>query len=188
MIKAQRPITLINTCGAIYSESELAKAMIWYSSGPLQRIKKVSLHGEYPSVSIGNKKIHIHRLIAMYCAGNILPSDIFVHHLDGNKLNAEKSNLQLIAMGQHQSNHNAGKILSDKHKAKIAVANSRRKGTTHKPSRPDVTSKDVYCLRKQGMSFNQISKRLKLDWCCVKRRYEDFIHENPELLEVPDES
>lgn len=28
------------------------------------------------------------------------------------------------------------------------------------------------------------SKMLNLDWGCVRQRYQDYIHDNPELLEV----
>ena len=42
--------------------------------------------------------------------------------------------------------------------------------------------KAVYDLKTKGYSFNQISKMLNLDWGCVKHRYDDFIHDNPELL------
>ena len=45
----------------------------------------------------------------------------------------------------------------------------------------------VYDMRISGMSFNKISKMLELDWGCVKQRYEDFIHDNTELLEGGEE-
>ena len=51
-------------------------------------------------------------------------------------------------------------------------------------SKTDVSAYDVYMLVKQGYSFNKISKLLGLDWSCVKQRYFDYIHDNPELLEV----
>lgn len=41
----------------------------------------------------------------------------------------------------------------------------------------------VFALKSQGLSFNKISKILNLDWGCVKQRYEDYVHDNPELLE-----
>ncbi len=42
----------------------------------------------------------------------------------------------------------------------------------------------IYDLKNKGYSFNKISQMLNLDWGCVKQRYNDFIHDNPELLEV----
>lgn len=48
--------------------------------------------------------------------------------------------------------------------------------------RTEVTPQMVFDLHSQGLSFNQISLKLNIDWGCVKKRYEDFIHDNPELL------
>ena len=42
----------------------------------------------------------------------------------------------------------------------------------------------IYDLKNKGYSFNKISQMLNLDLGCVKQRYNDFIHDNPELLEV----
>ena len=52
-----------------------------------------------------------------------------------------------------------------------------------------ISAEQVYNLKLQGYSFNKISQTLGLDWGCVKQRYEDFIHDNPELLkeEIPSE-
>ena len=70
--------------------------------------------------------------------------------------------------------------LKDKN-GKIA-ANHRRKGYRTNPHRGDVTPEQVYKMRIAGFSFNQISLYFRLDWGCVKQRYEDFIHDNPEFL------
>ena len=61
MLKRQKTIHLINNCGAIYDEAELIAAMLWYSKKPLLQIKKVSLNGRYPCVSIGREKVHMGR-------------------------------------------------------------------------------------------------------------------------------
>lgn len=46
---------------------------------------------------------------------------------------------------------------------------------------PNPAPEQVYKMRIAGFSFNQISLYFRLDWGCVKQRYEDFIHDNPEL-------
>lgn len=88
----------------------------------------------------------------------------------------------LIKSSVHASYHNEGK--PKKNGEKIAIANRKRKGIRHKPTRDDVTPEDVYKMKNKGMSFNKISKLVGLDWKCVKQRYQDFIFNNPELLEV----
>ena len=112
-----------------------------------------------------------------------LPSNYFVHHLDGNKLNADKNNLSLMFVSAHQSQHNTGKTLSYSHRRKIAENNHKRKGIRRRYKKP-ISAKQVYDLKAHGYSFNKISKLLKLDWGCVKQRYNDYIHDNPEILEV----
>jgi hypothetical protein len=51
-----------------------------------------------------------------------------------------------------------------------------------KRKRGDITPNMVLDLKNAGMSFNKISKLYGLDWSCVKQRYMDAIHNNPELL------
>lgn len=57
-----------------------------------------------------------------------------------------------------------------------------RKGV-RKNYKSKITAREVYELVSKGYSFNRISKLLSLDWGCVKQRYFDYIHDNPELLE-----
>lgn len=139
------------------------------------------MHGKYPAVNIQKEKIHIHRLLMMYWIGGNLPKDYFVHHIDENKLNATKGNLSLVFFSTHQSHHNKGKIVSDEQKKRIWESNHTRNGKRGK-YKVKISAKQVYDLKTQGYSFNKISQILGLDWVCVKQRYNDFIHDNPELL------
>lgn len=181
IVKAQKKIEFINDCGAIVDYCELENAIIWYAKAPVSHIKHIYMHGDYPAISIHKDKIHIHRLLIIYWLGCTLPSNYFVHHIDGNKLNAEKNNLSVMFASTHQSQHNKGKTLSDNHRKRISENNHRRKGKRRNYTK-SISAKQVYDLKKQGYSFNKISKILNLDWSCVKQRYDDFIHDNPELL------
>lgn len=58
--KVQSPIKLINNCGA--------------------------MNGKYPAVSIYKEKVHIHRLLMMYKHKTKFPTNIHIHHKDGDKL------------------------------------------------------------------------------------------------------
>ena len=178
----RKEIQLINDCGAIFNNCDLENAIRWYAKTPVARIKHVYLHGNYPAVSVGKEKIHIHRLLMMYWLKSSIPHDFYVHHLDENKLNADKVNLSVIHCLPHQSCHNKGKVLTAQHRERIGVANTRRKGIRHKYARKDITAECVYNLVQKGNSFNAISKMSKIDWSCVKQRYYDFVHDNPELV------
>lgn len=183
MIKNQKKITFINDCNVVVDYSELEKAVLWYAAHPVQSEKHIYMHGEYPAVSIGKSKLHIHRLLMMFWLNCIIPSSFCVHHIDGNKMNAQMNNLAVVNVSIHQSAHNKGKKLSESHKQKIRESNHLRKGKRHK-YKINVSPKTVFELKNNGYSFNQISKMLNLDWGCVRQRYQDYIHDNPELLEV----
>lgn len=181
MIKEQKQICFINDCGALVNYNELTNAVLWYTKTPVMSEKHIYMHGKYPAVSIHKEKIHIHRLLMMYWMGGNLPRDYFVHHIDENKLNATKANLSLVFFSTHQSCHNKGRIISDEQKKRIREFNHTQKDKRRK-YKVKISAKQVYDLKTQGYSFNKISQILGLDWGCVKQRYDDFIHDNPELL------
>lgn len=174
-VKVQRKIKFVNDCECIVDFQELAKAIMWQQKKPTISVKHIYLHGRYPCISIGKKKWHIHRLLMSYWEGGCIDRNTHVHHINGNRLDAKKSNLTLIDGRLHLSLHNKGKTISDKTKAAIIRFNHSRKGKRHKPKRKDVTPKIVFEYRSKGYSFNKISKLTGLDWGCVKQRYNDFL-------------
>lgn len=178
----QKEITLVNCCNAKYSVKTLTDAILWRATKPVQSIKRVYMHGKYACVSIGKDKFHIHRLIKEFILGRKIPYGFHVHHKDGDKLNNMEENLEVIEQSIHLSEHNKGKPISENTRIAIIKFNHQRKGKRAKLHRPDVTSKKVYDLRHGGLSFNKISKLLNMDWGCVKQRYYNYIHDNPELL------
>jgi hypothetical protein len=48
-----------------------------------------------------NNKRYIHRLVMEKMIGRPLRSDEIVHHIDGNKLNNDPSNLQIVTRAEH---------------------------------------------------------------------------------------
>lgn len=58
----------------------------------------------------------VYRLIGKYMVGCNLGSEIHVHHIDGNKLNNNVSNLQVIKNELHIKEHHIEQYVSDKHK------------------------------------------------------------------------
>ncbi len=119
----------------------------------------------------------------LYWNNGIIPDGRQVHHRNENKKDASRDNLTLIDAGIHQSLHNKGKSISQSTKDAIINFNHSRKGCRMKMKRTDVTPQMVLDYKNRGMSFNQISRLTGLDWGCVKQRYMDAIHDNPELLE-----
>ena len=178
----QKQIKLINDCGCLLDEDELISAILWYQKKPTAQRKHIYMHAAYPTVSIHKEKLHIHRLLMLYWNKGNIPIHKQVHHKNGNKLDARRSNLILVDAGKHQSMHNKGMDLSQATRDAIIKSNHLRKGCRMKRKRDDVTPKMVLEYKNKGLSFNRISKMTGLDWSCVKQRYEDAIHDNPELL------
>lgn len=66
IVRTQKRIEFKNECNCIVDLVELEKSVIWIQSKPTARLKKIYMHGRYPAVSVHNKKIHVHRLLASY--------------------------------------------------------------------------------------------------------------------------
>ncbi len=126
IVNEQKPIIFINDCDCLVDDRELARAILWFSSKPVTRFKKIYLHGKYPAVSIYDQKAHIHRLLVMYRVGHDLDPTLYVHHKDGNKLNALSDNLEIMPAKTHQSKHNKGRVFTPDHRSKLSEANRRR--------------------------------------------------------------
>lgn len=181
IVAKQKNIKFINDCDCIVNETELEKAILWYQKSPTAQIKHIYMHGAYPAVSIHKEKLHVHRLLMLYWHDGVIGNKQ-IHHKNGNKKDSSRVNLALIDAGIHQSIHNKGKTISDKTRDAIVRFNHSRKGCRMRRKRGDITPKMVFEYREKGMSFNKISKITGLDWGCVKQRYIDAIHDNPELL------
>lgn len=125
--KTQKPILFKNECGCIVDYLELEKAILWFQDFNTHSKKKIYLYGSYPAVSIGNKKIHVHRLLMMFWNNRKLERNEYCHHIDGNKLNSLKYNLEIVECSEHQSMHNKGKTITEEHKEKIRESNRNRK-------------------------------------------------------------
>lgn len=182
IVKKQKTIEFINDCNCIVDYKELEKAIIWYQEKPTCKTKHIYIHSKYPCISIHNKKVHIHRLLMMYW-NNIktLETKIYVHHINGNKLDCSKTNLIFIESSKHQSLHNKGRNFSEEHKDKLIEANKKRKGKKYGICKKGINYFKIWELYKQGHSINKISKELKYGWNQVKIRIEE-IKNNPDLL------
>lgn len=182
MIKVQQKIDIVNDCFAIVDYKELEKAILWYSDRPVVSKKHIFMYGNYPAVSIGKDKIHIHRLMMMYWLDCRIPREFSVHHINENKLDSRKENLAVILNSSHISKHGKGKAVSDKVRNRMVTYNHARKGTRQPFHRADISYSDVKKMLDKGYSLNKIAKTLGCDWSTVKARVED-LKNNPELLE-----
>lgn len=127
IVKEQKQIKLINTCGAIYDDDFLISAILNYAEKPVVRLKKVFMYGRYPAVSIYKEKIHIHRLIAIMIYGErAYDKNRCIHHINGNRMDARHLNIGLMEVSKHQRMHNVGKKISESQKEAIRHYNRTR--------------------------------------------------------------
>ena len=88
-----------NACNCIVDYSILEKAIKEECSRRNITPKdeyKIYLYRGYAGISIKHDKVSVHRIIGKYIVGFNFDSEIHVHHIDGNKLNNNISNLQVI--------------------------------------------------------------------------------------------
>lgn len=182
MMNNIKRISFVNNCNCIVDYNVLERAINWANTGRMLSVKTIYMHGAYPAVTVNWKKIHVHRLIKSFTEGRALLRTEIVHHVNCNKLDSTAKNLMIIDPQSHASAHNKGKVLSLDHRRKISDKNRLRKGSRYKNRRDDVKSERIYRLKKSGMTFNQISIEIGMDWGCVKTRYERFIHDNPDII------
>jgi len=177
IVKNQRPIKFNNTCDCIVDETELAKAIIWYSESPVSRNKKIFMSGKYPAVAIYKEKIHVHRLLMMYWKQRRLESYEYVHHKDENKKNSLRGNLEVMGVSEHQSHHTKGRRFSDNHRRLLSEANRRRVGIVLK-KRVNIDLNQLREMMVSGESYKSMARYFKCDPSTIKSR----IYENPSLL------
>lgn len=178
IVNSQKSINFRNECNCKVDYKELEKAILWVQSKPTSSNKKIYIHGFYPCVSVHDKKYHVHRLLMMYWLDRKLERNEHVHHINGDKLDASKSNLTILIANQHLSNHNKGKTFTEVHRSKIAKANQKRKGMKMK-RKYNIDPKELKQHLENGMSISKIARIYNCDWTVIKQR----IYENPELLE-----
>lgn len=157
----------VNECGCITDYSVLEKAIIEECNRRNVTPKshyKIYMHRGYAGISIKHNKVSVHRILGKYMVGYDLPPNIVVHHIDGNKLNNEISNLQVMKSELHTKEHNIVQYVSADY---MKGYGNRMKSII---SRTDVTREKVTELHKRGFTISGIAKELHCGYNTVCRR------------------
>lgn len=153
-----------NDCNAIFDSLLLYQAIDWKCQNLNKycfKKYKIYLHNGYPCISIGHEKIRVHQLLGEYLFGKIRNGYV-IHHIDGNKLNNNKENLQYISSSLHSKIHNKGK---DYKVCGLAIMKARK--TNY---REEITKELCQKLKNDGLTINEIAKKLNCGVNTVNRR------------------
>ena len=83
-------------------KANISKSMVGYWDG--KRQPRLQKNGYY-TISIGNKKHYVHRLVMEQHLGRKLKQNEVVHHINGDKTDNRIENLQLLSSTEHLKHH-----------------------------------------------------------------------------------
>lgn len=95
------------------------------------------LKGRYMMIKTGRRSESLHRYLMEEKLGRKLFSDEYVHHIDGNRLNNNIGNLQIVTALKHSNIHNKGRVpvnkgipMSSEQKEKLRIIAHARPPTS----------------------------------------------------------
>ena len=131
-----------------------SKANTKYWDG--KRKPRVQKNG-YVTLSIGNKRQYVHRMVMEAYLGRPLANDECVHHINGDRTDNRIENLMLIKKDEHSRFH----------------AKERNFGCETGRTPPNKTNKEtinqIKELRRQGHLLNEICKMTGISYPTVQK-------------------
>lgn len=92
-----------------------------------KRIKQdTELQSKYRGMKVSGQRIDVHRHIMEVFLGRKLTRNEIVHHKDGNPLNNDISNLELLSRSEHSRYHMTGRTISDNTRKKAGILSKER--------------------------------------------------------------
>ena len=125
---------------------------------------KIYMYRGYAGISLKHEKVSVHRIIGKFMIGYDFGSEISVHHIDGNKLNNNVSNLQILKNSLHTKEHNLVSFVSKEQMRENA------KNATEIRKRKDVTKEKIEELKAQGFSNIEVAQKLNCGVNTIRRR------------------
>lgn len=113
----------------------------------------------YPQIKLNNKSQSVHRVVWTQHFGEI-PKHLTVNHIDGDKMNWDISNLELLSQGDNvrhawsiglcnpKKGQDHGRAKLDDEKVMAILSMPKRKPNGHKPGWSDQELADIYGVSK----------------------------------------
>lgn len=159
-----------NECSCIFDEEILSNAI---RNACIRQNKKVHdkyrifIRNSYPSICIAHNHIYVHRLIGQELYG-CLKSEMVIHHIDGNKLNATCDNLAMISKKEHSAVHH--EQWGNKDFRSEGGKWRGIKSAMVARYKVEITRELIISLLNQGNSIAEIAQQLNCGVSTVKRR------------------
>lgn len=147
-----------------FNSEDLERAILSLTDKPKETYK-ITVRNSYPCFCIGHKHYYVHRVLGEFYFGNL--EGYAIHHINENKLDNTRENLQKIINSEHSKLHHTGKDFRSKDgmmKSVNAMAEKRK--------REDIKSEDVKRLREQGMTYKQLAEYFHCGQSVIKNRLE----------------
>lgn len=120
---------------------------------------KGSINNGYHIIYINGKNIAQHRLVMEEHLGRALTSDEEIHHIDGDKLNNDIENLQIMTRAEHTSHHHKGKVTSDETRRKISQARMGQRNSPEARLKMSVSGKAKVFTEEHRRNLSKASRR-----------------------------